>query len=130
VAELPDFTFTVHGKPYRIRIGDFTGTEARLFRQAVGMPFIAALGGIASGQVELLEAVAGFKWLVDRKHKKDLAYDDVLETLTYDAVDIEAEVEDEEPDPPQGRPSSLASPPSPPSMGSDLGKLTNSASLS
>jgi hypothetical protein len=120
--EIPDFTFKVHDKPYRIRIGNFTGTEARLFRQAVGETFIAALGGIATGQVEMLEAVAGFKWLVDRKDKKGLTYEAVLDSLTYDSVDVDTELEEEEPDPPQGRPSSPGFPPSPPSTDSDPGR--------
>jgi hypothetical protein len=123
------FTFKIHDKLYKIDVGQFTGTEARAFRREVGLSFAIALEGIALGRVDLLEAVAGFKWIIDRRHKRDLSYDDVLETLTFDSVELSPE-EAEEVDPPQGRPSSLASPPSPPSMGSDLGKLTNSASLS
>lgn len=130
MAEVPTFSFLAHDKPYRVDINNLTGTELRAFRLAVGVPCAAALQGIATGQVELLEAIAGFIWIVDRREKKELTYDAVLETLSYATVDVETEVEDDEPDPPQGRPSGSASPPLPTSMGSDLGKSMSSPSMS
>lgn len=109
---IPTFDFTVDGKEYRINFSDFTGSEARLFRQQVGVALIAALTAVEQGGVDPLELVAGFKWIVDRRDNPEADFDKILDSLSYDSVSLTAEGEEEEDPPTPGGDSETSSPPS------------------
>lgn len=109
---IPTFDFTVDGKGYRIDFSDFTGSEARKFRQVVGVALIAALAEVERGGVDPLELVAGFKWIVDRRDNPDADFEKILDALSYDNVSLAVEGEKEEDPPTPGGDSANSSPPS------------------
>lgn len=129
----PTFVFTVDNKAYKVDLNDFTGTDARRFRQAVGMSLASALSKVGTGELDPLEFVAGFKWLKDLDSDPSLTFEAVLASLTYESVDLDpdAEVEDDEEDPPtHGGDSESTSPPSPTISDSNPGTSTTSPSVS
>lgn len=124
----PTLDFTVDGTTYHIDFNDITGREAKLFRQAVGTSLLSALQGVSSGELDPLECVAGFKWLMDRKVNPKLTLDEVLDSLTYESLSFEEVAEADEEEVPLENASGTDSPPSPPSTESDPGSSTSSPS--
>lgn len=125
----PTLDFRVNDKTYRIDLSDITGREAKAFRHAVGTSLLNALQGVSTGELDPLEFVAGFKWLIDRKNDSKLTYDDILGSLTYDSISLDVEAEEQEgEDVPLGSDSEMDSPPSPPSTGSNPGNSISSPS--
>lgn len=122
----PTLDFSVKGKTYTIDFSDITGREAKAFRQAVGTSTLSALQGVSTGELDPLECVAGFKWLLDRRDNSKVEYDDVLGSLTYDDISLDAEAEELE-DVPLGSDSATHSPPSPPDSASSPGRSKTSA---
>ncbi len=112
---------TIDGKTYSLDFADFTGLEARLFRQAVGVSMLSAAELVEKGELDGLEMLGAIKWLVDRRDDPALSYEDVLEGLTYNSI---SEVGDGDP-PPRGGRSSGASPPSRSTSASGRGKSTS-----
>ena len=110
--DTPTFDFTVDGKEYRVDIKDFTGSEARKFRQMVGVALIAALTEVERGGVDPLELVAGFKWIIDRRDNPDADFEKILDALSYDNVSLTVEGEAEADPPTPGEDSSPTSQPS------------------
>lgn len=94
----PVLKATIHGKLYVLDLEDITGTEARAFRRAVGVPIVTAAALIGTGEWDALEVMAGMKWLIDRREDPDLEYEKVLDKIAY--KDIAQPEEGDEPDPP------------------------------
>lgn len=104
--DTPILHFKVADQPYTLDVGKFTGRELMDFHKAVGMP----LGQAMRGGTDSLVWVAAVKWLLDRRFKKDLTFDEVLDNITLEQVSF-GEAEEVAPDPPtQEGASSEASP--------------------
>lgn len=69
---------TMNGQVDEIRFNDFTGLDARAFRQQVGVSLVDAFMG--NPDVDIL---AGLVWLHRRKTKPRLSYEDVAGEFTY-----------------------------------------------
>lgn len=96
-------TFRVEydGQVVELDINDVNGLEARDFRNKVGMSFKAAFVQADAGQLDDLEPIAGLLWIVKRRDKPELEYDDVLASISYGSIVTEDEDKTEEPpDPP------------------------------
>lgn len=89
--------FRHRGKKYDVGVGDLNAIEIRDFRREVGIPF----GHLTIADFDL-DVIATIIWLVDRRGKPQLTWEDVAEELSYDdiaqiAANEQAD-EDEEPE--------------------------------
>ena len=65
---------------------EFTGRDIKDFRGEFG--FAPALVFMDNSNADL-DVLAGLVWLVERKRKRDLTLDDVLDEITYENVDAD-----------------------------------------
>jgi hypothetical protein len=118
--------FKIGDKQYVADYRELNGIEARDFRRTVGVPAHLSLSATASGQIDPLEYVAGWKWILDRQEDPTLTYEDVLGSIDGNSWEFVKDAEEEEVDPTHGGVSETSSPPSPPSTESDPGKSIDS----
>lgn len=84
---MSDFDFKVTSGPYageyRIDLADLTGTDARDFRQAIGV----TLAQVVSAGGGDLDTMAALVWLARRRTNKGLPFAAVADNMTYGNVE-------------------------------------------
>lgn len=80
----------VAGKVHTFRLGDYTAIDARMFRNATGVRLAAAFNSPD------LDGIAGLVWLARIADGEKVTYAEVAEEITWDAVDLEPDVDDED----------------------------------
>lgn len=85
----PSLRITVEGKPYTVKLSEFTGIESKEFRAAVGIP---ASQVFRDANAVDLDVIAGFVWIIRRRKERGLTYDAVARSLNYE-TDIDTQVD-------------------------------------
>lgn len=76
--------FTVDGKRHELNVVEITGREAKAFRDATGIALRRAFAAFAGDPDSVdLDTVAGIVWLARRQGGEEVAYDDVLGSISY-----------------------------------------------
>jgi hypothetical protein len=82
-------TIKIDGKSYEVRVGEFTGRDVRDFRAVLGFtPQKVFNDPSLYGD---LDAMAGLVWLVRRRAEPSLGFEKVLDSISYDNVDVVTE---------------------------------------
>jgi hypothetical protein len=80
-----ELELSVGGDVETVRFGSFTGVDARLFRQEMGMSLRRAWFAVLLRNEDWdTDLVAGIVWLHQRKSNPQLLWDQVAERVTYD----------------------------------------------
>ena len=122
----PTLAFKIGDKQYVADYRELNGIEARDFRLTVGVPAHLSLNATATGALDPLEYVAGWKWILDRQEEPKLTYEAVLGAIDGNSWEFVKEAEEEDVDPTPGADFAPSSPPSPPSTASDPGRSNDS----
>ncbi len=96
--EQPGLEIVIAGKKTTFRLADMTGRDAKDFRGEVGFAPILPFRDQALMDIDV---IAAYVWIARRKLKPTLQYDEVLDSITYDNVEVTqtGSVEDEDDDP-------------------------------
>lgn len=95
------FRLEYDGQVVELDINDVNGIEARDFREKVGVSFKTAFVQADAGTLDDLEPIAGLLWIVKRRDKPELEYDEVLGAITYGSIVSDEDETEAPPDPPE-----------------------------
>ena len=80
-----ELELTVGGESQRIRFGDFSAIDARMFREQIGMTLRRAWFAVWTRDADFdVDLIAGLVWLHRQKSDPNLLWEDVAERVTYD----------------------------------------------
>lgn len=93
MADKADVRFVLKGDKYEFFFGDFTGTEHKLFRDAIGVPLVAFADQPG------LDSCLALVWLIQRRRAKGLPFSAVSDAYTGNDLEPwpEEETADAEP---------------------------------